>query len=105
MINVKCQWEVKLRLGSALNRLGRLPVGVPGVPGSNGFSAIPCGSSFKRMYSLSDPGVDGIFGPLELSNDVNFVEIPIKTTIHYSNLHINLLTYVCHMTVSNLLNL
>ena len=46
-------------------RLGRLPVGVPGVSGSTVFSAIPRGCSFKRSYSLGDPGVkevDSIFG-------------------------------------------
>ena len=42
-------------------RLGRLPVGIPGVP-STGFSAIPDGCSSKRPYSLGDPGVFGIFG-------------------------------------------
>ena len=46
-------------------RLGRLPVGVPGMPGSTRFSTIPCGHSFKRHYRLSDQGlnvVDRIFG-------------------------------------------
>ena len=49
------------------------------MPCSTGFSTILCGHSFKRPYSQNDLGVDGIFGPLELSNDVNFVEILVKT--------------------------
>ena len=40
-----------------------------------GFSTILCSRSFKRPYSLSDSGVDGMFGIylslLELLNDVN----------------------------------
>ena len=40
---------------------------------------------------------------LELSNDVKFVEILVKTTENTVNLHINSPTHVGHMTVSNLL--
>ena len=44
--------------------------------------------------------------PLELSNDVKFVEILVKTTetlFSIVNIHINSPTHVGHMTVSNLL--
>ena len=53
---------------------------------NSGFSAIPRGRSFKRRYSLSDPGVErGLRAylestPLKPSNDVKFVEILVKTT-------------------------
>ena len=42
-----------------------------------GFSAIPCDRSFKRPYSISDPGLTAYLEstPLELSNDAKFVEI------------------------------
>ena len=54
-----------------------------------GFSAILRGRSFKRPYSLSDPGLTAYLECtlLELSNDVKFVEILVKTaenTIRYS---------------------
>ena len=45
------------RYRSTFFRLGRLPVGVPGVSVNAGFSAIPLGKSFKRL-GLNE--VDGI---------------------------------------------
>jgi len=36
----------------------RLPLGVPEVPDSTGFSAISHGRSFKRPYSPSEHGVE-----------------------------------------------
>ena len=93
---------------------GRLPVGVPGVPGNTGFSAIPHGRSFKSLHTLSDPGVDGIFNRIEALElafeQCKFVEIFMKTTVKTTvnlfrtdNLHINSPTHVCPMTESNLL--
>ena len=43
-------------------QVGKASSWVPGVSLNAGFSAIQRGRSFKRPYSLSDPGVDGIFG-------------------------------------------
>ena len=49
-------------------QVGKASSGVPGVSLNTGFSVVLHSCSFKRPYSLGDPGVDGIYstGAFEL---------------------------------------
>ena len=116
--NVNCQREVKLQLGSLKGRstLKTLQVGKASSWSTGSVASPPSCTAFYRPYSLSDPGVDSIFG-IYSTGAFKFVEIIVKTTentIRYSkppykfaivNLHINspMPGHVGHMTVSNLL--